>query len=523
MATEADLMRTCAPLYAPIALESLASVLLFVCFCYLVVIIQSRGHLKTPGLAVLRFIWKAVHSAVGDVWGNLGQWSEMPAMQLKSRFALCRKLNTALCTLTACVSLLATTRWLHVGNVNGFRYLGYAFTCPVMQAELVMMIAPVVPCYKLNVVFSATITFVMLLSGYCASLMSGDLWIGSAEDFVESWDLDDLSPTTKFWVLVPSMIGICFLTFIQIPYLALLYTCRGGVSAGLPYRYRTLLLFVAISWWGFPVWWLLNWQGMSIIKDAKLNGAGFCLLNIISKGGFTLLFTSSSKWHKMQAVEMAEESKATSSRWSRASVDTGFTHVKSGAPWFVSHLLPFDYLDKKSQSNESFSIGAVVAAYSEEQAMEENWIATLSSSAVSDRVSSVHCVGKCLPAAKHALMAACIDDMCQALHSQSRLLERCMKLHNAVPEASSLGVEQVFVNLAKTIEASRATLKNSTLADDVPARASSKVSERGTGEPKRRVSFTATHIAGLQPLDSEESKLPTSSVCNTLAPMRFAL
>ena len=32
---------------------------------------------------------------------------------------------------------------------NGLRYLGYAFTCALMQAELVVLIAPYAPCHAL--------------------------------------------------------------------------------------------------------------------------------------------------------------------------------------------------------------------------------------------------------------------------------------------------------------------------------------------------------------------------------------
>merc|ERR1719454_6626 len=127
-----------------------------------------------------------------------------------------------ICLLTACVSFLSLTRLLHIGNVNGFRYLGYALTCPVMQANLVVMIAPVVPCYRITVVTVALITFAMLVSGYCASLIDDDLWQGSMHDYLLTWRLDDLGPTAKFWVLVPSMVGVVILTFIQLPYMAIL-------------------------------------------------------------------------------------------------------------------------------------------------------------------------------------------------------------------------------------------------------------------------------------------------------------
>ena len=38
----------------------------------------------------------------------------------------------------------------HIAARNGLRYLGYAFTCALMQAELVVLIAPYVPCQALD-------------------------------------------------------------------------------------------------------------------------------------------------------------------------------------------------------------------------------------------------------------------------------------------------------------------------------------------------------------------------------------
>jgi bacteriorhodopsin len=332
---------------------------------YLVVIIQARGALKTPGLAIVRFLKHHLYGAIRELWRELSQWTSMPTTGLKARFALFRKLNTSMCFFTALVALLATTRWLHVGNVNGFRYLGYALTCPLMQAELVMMIAPVVPCYRFTVVLVAFVTFSCMVTGYAASLLSEDLYEGSLEDFLSTWDIDDLALTRKFMVLLPSLVGITFLTFLQLPYLSILYAVKGGVSAGLPHNFQRLIFLVAVTWMGFPIWWFLNWQGMGIITDAKLNGAGFCLLNIISKGAFTFTVTSSSAWHRQHGwtPEAIAQGKAgttnentaasnkehasptgTESRRSCSSVSSCASCFPPAEepPWFVNLLSSFD-------------------------------------------------------------------------------------------------------------------------------------------------------------------------------------
>merc|ERR1719230_2484387 len=186
-------------------------------------------------------------------------WRVMHRMPLEARFRFCRKCNECICIFSALVSLLAITRWLHIGNVNGFRYLGYAVTCPLMQAELVVLIAPVVPCYKLTTTISALVTFVSLVAGYYASVVDGEIYEGTIE--WEQMDFSEAKVGPKFWALVPSVVGLLFLTFVQMPYLALLHTIRGGKKAGLPWGFKRLLLIVAVTWAGFPIWWFLSFEG----------------------------------------------------------------------------------------------------------------------------------------------------------------------------------------------------------------------------------------------------------------------
>jgi hypothetical protein len=234
-----------------------------------------------------------------------------------------------------------------------------------MQAELVMMVAPVIPCYRLNVICVTFVTFAIMVAGYCASLMSGDLWNGSLEDFLSTWDLEDLALTQKAYVLMPSMVGISILTFVQLPFLAILYTVKGGVSAGLPYNYRKLLLVVGMTWLTFPVWWFLNWQGMSVITDAKLNGAGFCLLNVISKGLFTFTVLSSMRWHKSRgwstgpkSEKEGTDSTGTNSLRSQATISSRSTrYLPAEIPWFVHVLLPFDTFDECSEESVARILG----------------------------------------------------------------------------------------------------------------------------------------------------------------------
>jgi len=173
-----------------------------------------------------------------------------------------------------------------------------------MQAELVLLIAPYIRCYRLLAVFSCMITFGMLVTGYVASQFEGQMWKTSFADFYDEaleGNLDSL--TTKGWWLMPSMLALCFLSFVQIPILGLVYYCSGGSkNEDLPKGYPKLLVITSLSWLGFPLWWFLSFEGASIITEARWNAVGFVTLNMTSKGGFTMQMMSMVKaWKRQQA------------------------------------------------------------------------------------------------------------------------------------------------------------------------------------------------------------------------------
>jgi len=305
-------MRSCASLYASFAFESLSSYILFLLFLYLVVVIAVGGYVESPALAALRLVTSILKDSSDQFASNLSLWHLMPHRPLNERFAFCRKLNMSICMFSALVALLAMTRWLHIGNVNGFRYLGYAMTCPLMQGELVVLIAPLVPFYRVSVAMSAMAAFVCIIAGYVSSLHGGPLWEGELLDFIETGDLDDLAPTGKFNWAIASMLSLFFLSFIQIPYLALLYLCKGRKPhaestapevSTMPWHYLRLLLIVSVTWLTFPIWWLISYEGMGVIEDTKLNGFGFCVLNFFSKASFTWQMLKMVKHHKEERLK----------------------------------------------------------------------------------------------------------------------------------------------------------------------------------------------------------------------------
>eukprot|EP00403_Amphidinium_massartii_P037510 CAMPEP_0178434004 /NCGR_PEP_ID=MMETSP0689_2-20121128/33199_1 /TAXON_ID=160604 /ORGANISM="Amphidinium massartii, Strain CS-259" /LENGTH=459 /DNA_ID=CAMNT_0020056053 /DNA_START=99 /DNA_END=1478 /DNA_ORIENTATION=- len=302
--TEVELMSECSPLYASFALESFANTCLGLFFVYLSVLITSKGKLKTPGRSAVMFIAEATNNRYNDVMSIVNQWPNMPNCSLEKRFRLCRKVNATICQFSALVSLLAVTRWLHINNVNGFRYLGYSLTCPPMQAEILVLIAPVVPCYKFFVKFSAFMTWTMLITGWIASCLEGDLWTNPIMEWAEGGFESDLGLTNKGWLFVASCIPLVYLTLFQLPMVLLLYFCHGGAKskAGLPEGFPRMVCLVWVTWMCFPLWWSISYEGFKLINDTKMNGIGFVCLNVVSKGGFTLSILRMVRFHKQKGI-----------------------------------------------------------------------------------------------------------------------------------------------------------------------------------------------------------------------------
>ena len=314
--TEAELMRVCAPLYGSFALESLWTIFLAIFFGYLSILISSKQQLKKPGRAVCKFLWHHFYEWVVDTHRVLSRWDTMHECELGQRFRLCRRLNATICRIQVAAALLSITRWLHINNVNGFRYLGYSFTCPLMQAELILLIAPAVPFYKVNMVFTMLVTWLIMICGWYASTFEGALWTTDMEDIILDGNLHNLTDKGR-WVL-PSMACNLFLSLFQMPFLCVCAKCAGKTH-DMPEGYNALIALTAVSWLGFPCWWFLSYEGASIISNTKLNGFGFTVLNMCAKGGFTLQLISMVKRYKRkkalqptEPIEIPEISRQTS-------------------------------------------------------------------------------------------------------------------------------------------------------------------------------------------------------------------
>mmetsp|Transcript_8136 Transcript_8136/g.19098 ORF Transcript_8136/g.19098 Transcript_8136/m.19098 type:complete len:622 (+) Transcript_8136:94-1959(+) len=286
--SEVELQRACAPLYAPIAVDALSNLVLFVFFFNVALLTHVRGKLRSPMRALARLLFVFIKDYFTELWETVKSIPTMNRMPLAARLRCCGNIDKAISVVSTCVPLFAITRFLNFGNVNGARWIGYGLTCPFMQMELIILVAPIVPCFVINAFFTFALCFCCLMLAWTASVMKGDLYNGYFGDFLAAFDVDALDMNTKGWVISPALIGMASICLLQVPMLGVLYTCRGTGKRrdDMPDHFRPMLLTVMFTWALFPIWWLFSWEGASLFKDAKTNEMGFMILNMISKGTF---------------------------------------------------------------------------------------------------------------------------------------------------------------------------------------------------------------------------------------------
>lgn len=305
-----QLFRACGPLYPAFAVESLTSLLLGFFFCYLSLRIAVRSDVPKPMFTFVRMIYGWAQPVVSEWWGEVQNWSTMNQAPLAKRMAICRQLNLAMCMAQATAAFITVTRWLHIDNVNGFRYLGYAFTCSLMQAELVVLIAPYVPCYSMNAVGIVLLTHTWMVLGWIGSMHEGFLFEDASWNmFLESGQVSELQVTTKGIFIGITAAGLCSLLFLQMPFLAMIYFCNGGLkNEDMPPHYLKLMATVWFTWPAFPGWWILSAEGLGVFGEATSNAVGFAVLNIISKGTFTFVMLGIGKTHKVRTSRKLSQS-----------------------------------------------------------------------------------------------------------------------------------------------------------------------------------------------------------------------
>jgi len=286
--SEVELQRACAPLYPAVAVDAISNIILFLFFAHVALLTHVRGKLRSPLAALRRLMGMFIKDYFRELWETCKTVPWMHQQRLAARLRCCANIDKAISVVSMCIPLIAITRILNIGNVNGARWIGYSLTCKFMQLELIILIAPIVPCYHLNALSTFCLTFFCLGKAWIASTIPGELYRGSFSDFASSLDYRDLDITPKGYVILPAMIGMFCIGFMQVPSLWMLYSCRGLGERrdDMPVGYRTLLLTVVFTWALFPLWWLFSWEGNSIFKDTKFNELGFMSLNMLAKGTF---------------------------------------------------------------------------------------------------------------------------------------------------------------------------------------------------------------------------------------------
>lgn len=335
--TEAEMQRAIAPLCLTIGLEAFSGVFLAVVFFYVALKVQIGDYVESPGIAAWRCCRHYFGTWAKEFTDNLKTIDMMPLLPLQSRFRFCATCDKTISVASSLFALLGVTRWLNIGNINGCRYLSYAVTCPLMQVELVVLIAPVVPGFRFVWRFVFSLTFIVLMTGYVASIIWLPVFEGSVWTFVQDWDMEQLRPTVKAYVVAGAVCGISIIFLVVLPFLAVMYTINGGHrNHDLPEYYRVILLTVILTWVCFPVWWFLSWEGMAVITDTKLNELGFTLLNIIAKGIFIWLGFSMVQKEKLCPKSEARENPCVPAIISRK----GEISVRQS--WMVRILQEFD-------------------------------------------------------------------------------------------------------------------------------------------------------------------------------------
>eukprot|EP00435_Cladocopium_sp_Y103_P009379 s2381_g2.t1 len=366
-----ELFRACGPLYPAFAIESLTSLLLGLFFCYLSLKICVRSDVERPVSSFIRMLYAWAQPHISEWWEAVSSWPEMHKRPLHDRMGMCRQLNLAMCIAQALAAFLSIFRWLHIGNVNGVRYLGYAFTCSLMQAELVVLIAPYVPCYKVNCVGIVILTHIYLILGWIGSLHDGFLFEEpSWELFLANGQVNDLVVTTKGIFIGCTAAGLCSLLFIQMPFLALIYFCKGGSSnEDLPPHFLKLFATVWLTWPAFPAWWIISAEGLGLIGDSKSNAVGFAILNIISKGTFTFVMLGIGTQHKKRSERKQRASEVSSGK-AESLESPSPSPSANPANWLVKSLQEFERSTSVVSEAERKEMAKVTGPVDEEAVKE---------------------------------------------------------------------------------------------------------------------------------------------------------
>jgi hypothetical protein len=164
--------------------------------------------------------------------------------------------------------------------------------------------------------------------------------------------VDALQATEKAVAVAPSFCGLGWIMFLELPMLVVLYLTRVGKhnEADMPKGYLNLVFLMWLTWNGFPLWWMLSSEGQGLINDTKLNGWGFVILNVMSKGGFTLTMIGVNKASRPRKSNVGAFHSAVAPFWIMT-----LQEYDSGEKRMAPPLEPFEEDDEEGGFKSGFA------------------------------------------------------------------------------------------------------------------------------------------------------------------------
>jgi len=212
---------------------------------------------------------------------------------LEQRHAVCATISTAVALLSGFFNILQLTAIddfeipgrgasTHSYTLQLARPVEWIMTCPILQLKLVVLAGARVPSYRrfMMPLLSATI----LICGIASSL------------------------TDTFMMYVWFAFG-CIFCLIMFYYNALQITENSEGEENWYHGnsdYRRLSILLILTWFPFPIWYVLSPEGYSIIEDELVIELGWVVLNMLAKFSFIILLQRSKLLHQRK-LEAARE------------------------------------------------------------------------------------------------------------------------------------------------------------------------------------------------------------------------
>mmetsp|Transcript_57860 Transcript_57860/g.106443 ORF Transcript_57860/g.106443 Transcript_57860/m.106443 type:complete len:635 (-) Transcript_57860:106-2010(-) len=161
-------------------------------------------------------------------------------------------------------------------------------TCPMMQLVLVILGGTAIPSYRCVLMPSLSVT--VLLFGVASTLFN------NSAGRVIMYVFGALTALVMF-----------YFNFKQIGEVA--SKEEEGIVSGTP-EFRVATLVLIITWFPFPIWYLLSPEGLSVIEEIKVIHTGWAVLNVVAKFSFIIYVQKIARDYKKSTQEQAQNNQA---------------------------------------------------------------------------------------------------------------------------------------------------------------------------------------------------------------------